>query len=296
MAANRGPRGSPAACNNIIQRASDSHIRPTPLRPQRQQHQQRGRRAPLHTRAAAAAGKDARGGAPAGPVAPWALTFDLRERETEWTEANQARLVALTAAQELGVPFDVMEVRGGVAAAICARGSRAPTRAMQNALAPCKPHPRHAKYPPPQERLDRLTALLPDIGAKLAALRPQLVAPLVRDLEQLPGGLAAPVVFRTMLTTGCRGQALRLIIAAAHQPGVVSAMSTSNSVIQPTPTNLPKPTKGRMIALRELLPAANISALVATSPQVLLRSEAELRAAVARLKEVMAVDERQASW
>ena len=80
------------------------------------------------------------------PPAPWAMTFDLRERETEWTEANQARLVGFAAAQELGVPWAEM-----------------------------------------QARLDALAALLPDIGGRIASLRPQLVAPLVRDLDQLPG-------------------------------------------------------------------------------------------------------------
>jgi len=148
--------------------------------------------APTATAAAAAAHGNN------GPIAPWAMTFDLRERETEWTEANQARLVALTAAQQLGMPFNEME-----------------------------------------ERLDRLALLLPDIGTRLASLRPALVAPLVRDLEQLPG---------------------------------------------------------RMIALRALLPGANISALVASAPQVLLRTESELTTAVAKLKEMLSIDDRQASW
>lgn len=126
------------------------------------------------------------------------MTFDIRERETEWTEANQARLVALAAAQELGIPFVEMEVL-----------------------------------------LDRLAALLPDIGTRLASLRPKLLAPLVKDLNRMPG---------------------------------------------------------RLIALRETLPGANVSTLVAGAPQVLLRTEGELRTAVARLKELMSIDENQASW
>ena len=35
--------------------------------------------------------------------APWALLFDLRERETEWLEGNQIRLVVAFAAQELRI-------------------------------------------------------------------------------------------------------------------------------------------------------------------------------------------------
>jgi hypothetical protein len=53
---------------------------------------------------------------------------------------------------------------------------------------------------------------------------------------------------------------------------------------------------GRMIALRELLPGANISALVAQSPQVLLRTERQLRDAVAALKEMLQIDDAQATW
>mmetsp|Transcript_6001 Transcript_6001/g.15472 ORF Transcript_6001/g.15472 Transcript_6001/m.15472 type:complete len:261 (+) Transcript_6001:168-950(+) len=45
------------------------------------------------------------GGKPAAEAgaAPWSLLFDLRERETEWSDGNQARLVVAFAAQELGV-------------------------------------------------------------------------------------------------------------------------------------------------------------------------------------------------
>ena len=32
----------------------------------------------------------------AGQRSPWALVFDLRERETEWSDANQARSVSCT--------------------------------------------------------------------------------------------------------------------------------------------------------------------------------------------------------
>jgi hypothetical protein len=42
-------------------------------------------------------------------------------------------------------------------------------------------------WPEMEARLDALAALMPDIGVRLASLRPQLVAPLVRDLDQLPG-------------------------------------------------------------------------------------------------------------
>eukprot|EP00877_Chromochloris_zofingiensis_P011719 jgi/Chrzof1/6800/Cz19g10070.t1 len=43
--------------------------------------------------------------------APWNLTFDLRERETEWTEANKARLIAIIAAQQLDISMSDMEQR-----------------------------------------------------------------------------------------------------------------------------------------------------------------------------------------
>lgn len=51
-----------------------------------------------------------------------------------------------------------------------------------------------------------------------------------------------------------------------------------------------------MITLRELLPGANISKLVATAPQVLLKGDAELRSAVARLKQLLDINDSQAAW
>lgn len=42
---------------------------------------------------------------------PWAMTFDLRERETEWTDENKARLVTLFASQELDTDLESMQRR-----------------------------------------------------------------------------------------------------------------------------------------------------------------------------------------
>ena len=39
-----------------------------------------------------------------------------------------------------------------------------------------------------EERLQRLLLLLPDLRQKLASMRPQLVAALAAQVEQLPGG------------------------------------------------------------------------------------------------------------
>ncbi|DBB03641.1 hypothetical protein WJX82_008762 [Trebouxia sp. C0006] len=42
---------------------------------------------------------------------PWAMTFDLRERETEWTQENKARLVTLFASHELGCDIEGVRER-----------------------------------------------------------------------------------------------------------------------------------------------------------------------------------------
>ncbi|KAL3145878.1 hypothetical protein ABBQ38_015248 [Trebouxia sp. C0009 RCD-2024] len=42
---------------------------------------------------------------------PWVLTFDIRERETEWTDENKARLVSLFAGQELGCGVEGVQRR-----------------------------------------------------------------------------------------------------------------------------------------------------------------------------------------
>lgn len=198
----------------------------------------------------AAAGPAGSGGA-ARPAAPWSLMFDLRERDTEWSDANKARLVGITAAAELGLPWPEM-----------------------------------------QSRLDALAVLMPDIGSRIASLRPALVAPLVRDLDQLPGAAAAAAA-------GARDE---LRPRATWAPWC--AVSTTPWAQHPgarmharaSATCTPLCSPGRMIALRELLPGANIGALVASSPQVLLKSEAQLAAAVAELKRLLDVDDGQLAW
>ena len=58
-------------------------------------------------------------------------------------------------------------------------------------------------WPEMERRLDLLAALLPDIGARLAALRPALVAPLVRDLNALPGAAPCPTRPRSLALHDC---------------------------------------------------------------------------------------------
>jgi hypothetical protein len=43
--------------------------------------------------------------------APWKLTFDLRERETLWTDENKARLVKTVARIELGLTSEEVDQR-----------------------------------------------------------------------------------------------------------------------------------------------------------------------------------------
>lgn len=124
--------------------------------------------------------------------APWSLTFDLRERETEWTEENKARLIALVAAQQLSLPMAEMEAR-----------------------------------------LEALMVMLPDLAGCIPRLQPSLLAALTSDL------------------------------------------STTSS---------------RLLGLRELLPDANVSALVAARPQLLLQDTAEVQASVAALQQLLGVE------
>eukprot|EP01025_Chloroclados_australasicus_P047425 TRINITY_DN5306_c0_g1_i2.p2 TRINITY_DN5306_c0_g1~~TRINITY_DN5306_c0_g1_i2.p2 ORF type:complete len:243 (-),score=38.61 TRINITY_DN5306_c0_g1_i2:360-1088(-) len=44
-------------------------------------------------------------------TAPWVITFDLRERETEWTPENQARLVKQFASMELHISNEELQQR-----------------------------------------------------------------------------------------------------------------------------------------------------------------------------------------
>jgi len=42
-------------------------------------------------------------------LAPWQLTFDLRERETAWSDENKARLVAIVSARDLGCTHEQLD-------------------------------------------------------------------------------------------------------------------------------------------------------------------------------------------
>ncbi len=42
---------------------------------------------------------------------PWSLTFDLRERETLWTDENKERLLRLAASYELGIGQEETQLR-----------------------------------------------------------------------------------------------------------------------------------------------------------------------------------------
>lgn len=43
--------------------------------------------------------------------APWTLTFDLRERETIWTDENKGRLVKIIASNQLNINHDELDAR-----------------------------------------------------------------------------------------------------------------------------------------------------------------------------------------
>ncbi|WIA20357.1 hypothetical protein OEZ85_006188 [Tetradesmus obliquus] len=154
----------------------------------------------LHHRVAAAAAGDAASSSSSSssskwvrpPEAPWSLTFDLRERDTEWSDANKCRLVALVAAQQLAIPMADME-----------------------------------------QRLEALMLLLPDLAGTIFKLQPGLLAGLTSDLAV---------------------------------------------------------TSSRLLALRELLPAANVSRVVAERPQLLLQDSSEVQQAVEVLQQLLHVE------
>lgn len=153
---------------------------------------------PLQSIAAAGTGADAgeAGGggghraAGSRTQAPWTLTFDLKERDTQWTEENQARLVRIVAGYQLNLATEEVE-----------------------------------------RRLDELSVLLPQVAVRCAYIKPSTLAELLRD----PAALVA-----------------------------------------------------RLLQLRQLMPGADISALAAAEPELLLlRDVAAIQADLARLRQLL---------
>ncbi|PSC71746.1 ATP-dependent zinc metalloprotease FTSH mitochondrial [Micractinium conductrix] len=122
---------------------------------------------------------------PCKPLAPWSLTFDLRERETLWTEENQARLVRIVAGYQLDMQIEEVEARlhelGALLPGLAQRCAYIKPSTLAALLADSP-----ALLVP---RLVMLRALLPgaDIGAAAAA-EPELL--LLRDLAELQADVA----------------------------------------------------------------------------------------------------------
>lgn len=114
------------------------------------------------------------------------------------------------------------------------------------------------------------------------------------------GGLSCWIVWWLLFGCGFSPASMQAISQPlACFPDLRLQESTPQAHTRLTHT-LPSPTPaghaGRLITLRELLPGANVSALVAGAPQVLLKSQEELREAVGQLKEILNVSDREASW
>ncbi|BDA50590.1 hypothetical protein COCOBI_16-2660 [Coccomyxa sp. Obi] len=132
---------------------------------------------------------------PQRPI-PWTLTFDLRERETIWTDENKARLVQIFAARKLGMDEHMVSYR-----------------------------------------LRQLTLLLPDLSERVSSMKPDLLADILRD---------------------------------------------------------PVTVAERCVGLRDGLPFANVSKLVAGDPALLLEEVEIVVRKVQSLAEVLSIDERHA--
>lgn len=164
-------------------------------------------------------------------TAPWNLTFDLRERETEWTEANQVPVVgcgmAPAACGVLNPYFPDMTMAQVTAQRVHLEHSiySACQLASLSTSSPPLRHPVHTPLPccltlqarlvaltaaqelampfaDMEARLDTLAALLPDIGGRLASLR---CATLSRPIPTLSLSVVsshpAPIPFRPNLPT-----------------------------------------------------------------------------------------------
>lgn len=153
-------------------------------------HSARPRTSRGHALASSGNGSDS--GAPERPQAPWSLTFDLRERETLWTEENQARLVRIVTGYQLNLSTEEVEQRLKELGALLPQLAGRVAYIKPATLAALLRNP--SALPP---RLISLLRLLPAAGVgALVASEPELLllrdlAEIERDLERL-GELLGP--------------------------------------------------------------------------------------------------------
>jgi hypothetical protein len=190
---------------------------------------------------------------PSARPAPWSTFFDLRERDTLWTDENKASGAQrpLTpprcvwpptlpwARRASSATASTRFIRQRLAHGVEASRRLTTLRPQARLVALTAAQQLGLPFPVMSERLDRLAALLPDIGVRLASLRPQLVAPLVGDLDRLPGaaGAAPPVgrlaSLRPQLVAPLVGDLDRLPGAAGEVPPAARQLRSAADVPPP---------------------------------------------------------------
>ncbi|GAB4820354.1 hypothetical protein N2152v2_007400 [Parachlorella kessleri] len=174
-------------------------------------------------------------------LAPWTLTFDLRERETIWTQENQARLVRIVASYELNLDVQEVEYRLHLLSTILP--------GLEARVAYIKPSILAGLLGDPAVVLDRLLKLkdlLPeaDVG-KIAVGQPQL---LLQDTAAVTAELAK---VRQLLPVPGLDKAIE------DNPGLLDAEAVSEVLEE----------------LRRLMPSQGPVALLLQDPSWMLRVE-----------------------
>ena len=119
--------------------------------------------------------------------APWALSYQMSERYSLlWNDDLKARLLKVCPARPCG---RLLHAFISPFTASILSGSQLPTSPWPALLHPQRKAAEQLGMSDEEleERLQRLLLLLPDIRQKLASMRPQLVAALAAQVDEMPG-------------------------------------------------------------------------------------------------------------
>ncbi|KAK9823776.1 hypothetical protein WJX72_005419 [[Myrmecia] bisecta] len=173
----------------------------------------------------------------------WAMIFDLRERETEWTEAHKHRLVRLIASQDLGEDLEVLD-----------------------------------------RRLRDLITLIPDLGPRVSRMQPKLLARLLQDRANVAEKLlllrqALPLANLSVLIAGQPDLLLKDPDWLATQVATVAEMldipgREAGSLVERYPRFLDVEALGEVLEeLQRMFPQGDARATLVRDPTWLLRVE-----------------------
>lgn len=196
---------------------------------------------------------------------PWAMTFDLRERETEWTDENKVlltcSLLALLGTSFKHLALALVTYNHCLSSALVILQARLVTLFASEEL--------NLDLKSVQQRMQDLVQVVPDLGgtsiATLCQHRNSLLASNYSKVSSIyicyiccAGLSAAEALCSSCVDCPAAGKKVHHM-----KPGLLASLLKDTSTIA-----------DRAIRLKELLPRINVSAMASRLPEVLLQVDA----------------------